>query len=73
MQLLELFVHRGGRAATAREAITVDGEKVQIGLWLAKARTKKRAGRLPVEHDHLLALLFEGNWADDTVQPVALA
>ena len=73
VQLLELFVHREGRAPTAREAITVDGEKVQIGPWLAKARTKKRAGQLPAEHDHLLALLFEGDWADDTAQPVALA
>ncbi|MFE5097713.1 hypothetical protein ACFRCI_47510 [Streptomyces sp. NPDC056638] len=60
VQLLELFVHREGRAPTAREAITVDGEGVQIGPWLAKARTKKRAGQLPPEHDSLLATLFEG-------------
>ncbi|MFJ3697231.1 Helicase associated domain protein [Streptomyces sp. NPDC090052] len=57
VQLLELFVQREGRAPTARETITVDGERVQIGPWLAKARTKKRAGQLPAEHDNLLATL----------------
>ncbi|WP_405901820.1 Helicase associated domain protein [Streptomyces sp. NBC_00656] len=72
VQLLELFVHREGRAPTAREVITVDGERVQIGPWLAKARTKKRAGQLPAEHDSLLATLFEGDWTNDTAQPVAL-
>ncbi|MDP5315582.1 DEAD/DEAH box helicase [Streptomyces poriferorum] len=73
VQLLELFVHREGRAPTAREMITVDDEKVQIGPWLAKVRTKKRAGQLPAEHDSLLATLFEGDWVNDTAQPVALA
>ncbi|WP_327241080.1 hypothetical protein [Streptomyces sp. NBC_01320] len=72
VQLLELFLHREGRAPAARESITVDGERVQIGPWLAKARTKKRAGQLPAEHDSLLATLFEGNWAHETAQPVTL-
>ncbi|MFD9776073.1 Helicase associated domain protein [[Kitasatospora] papulosa] len=72
VQLLELFVHREGRAPTAREVITVDDERVQIGPWLAKARTKKRAGQLPAEHDSLLATLFEGDWTNDTAQPAAL-
>lgn len=73
VQLLELFLHREGRAPTAREMINVDGERVQIGPWLAKARTKKRGGQLPAEHDSLLGTLFEGDWANDTAQPVALA
>ncbi|MER7812949.1 Helicase associated domain protein [Streptomyces sp900116325] len=65
VQLLELFLHREGRAPTARETITVDGGTVQIGPWLAKARTKKRAGQLSADHDTLLATLFEGNWTDE--------
>ncbi|WP_405628020.1 Helicase associated domain protein [Streptomyces sp. NBC_01174] len=73
VQLLELFLHREGRAPNAREMINVDGERVQIGPWLAKARTKKRGGQLPAEHDSLLGTLFEGDWANDTAQPVALA
>ncbi|WP_405680126.1 Helicase associated domain protein [Streptomyces sp. NBC_01238] len=72
VQLLELFLHREGRTPTARETITVDGERVQIGPWLAKARTKKRAGQLPPDQDTLLAVLFDGDWTGDSAEPVAL-
>ncbi|MGW6898844.1 Helicase associated domain protein [Streptomyces sp. NPDC054919] len=72
VQLLELFLHREGRAPTARETITVDGETVRIGPWLAKARTKKRAGQLHIEHDTLIASLFEGDWAEESAEPVVL-
>lgn len=69
VQLLELFLHREGRAPTARETITVDGERVQVGPWLAKARTKKRTGQLPAEHDSLLATLFEGTGPPTRLSP----
>ncbi|MEV0495676.1 DEAD/DEAH box helicase [Streptomyces atratus] len=73
VQLLELFLHREHRAPTARETITVDGETVRIGPWLAKARTKKRAGQLNTNHDTLLASLFEGDWAEESAEPAVLA
>ncbi|MEU9671733.1 hypothetical protein AB0E25_40735 [Streptomyces bobili] len=38
--LLELILHREGRAPAARQAIRVDGDTVKIGARLAKARTK---------------------------------
>ncbi|MFF0051139.1 Helicase associated domain protein [Streptomyces sp. NPDC005498] len=72
VQLLELFLHREGRAPTARETITVDGETAQIGPWLAKARTKRRAGQLPAEHDTLLATLFKGDWTSESAEPAVL-
>lgn len=72
VQLLELFLHREGRAPTARETITVEGERIQIGPWLAKARTKRRAGQLPADHHTLLATLFDGDWTDESAEPVVL-
>ncbi|WP_327350142.1 Helicase associated domain protein [Streptomyces sp. NBC_01321] len=66
VQLLELFLHREGRAPTAREEIRVDGESVRIGPWLAKTRTKHRSGLLPAEHERLVAALFDGDWTDET-------
>jgi superfamily II DNA or RNA helicase len=72
VQLLELFLHREGRAPTARETIRVDGETVRIGAWLAKARTKHRAAQLPDEHVRLVAALFDGNWTDEDAAPAAM-
>ncbi|MGW3938364.1 Helicase associated domain protein [Streptomyces phaeochromogenes] len=69
VQLLELFLHREGRAPTAREEITVDDERVRIGPWLAKARSTHRSGQLPQEHAALVASLFDGDWTDDTAAP----
>nr|WP_240678807.1 MULTISPECIES: DEAD/DEAH box helicase [unclassified Streptomyces] len=71
VQILELFLHREQRAPTAREEITVDGETVRIGPWLAKTRTKQRAGQLPPGQEALVASLFEGDWTDDTALPAA--
>ncbi|MFG3187080.1 DEAD/DEAH box helicase [Streptomyces nigra] len=59
VQLLELFLHREGRAPAARETIRVDGDTVNLGAWLAKTRTKHRAGGLPDEHVSLVAALFD--------------
>ncbi|MFI1488053.1 Helicase associated domain protein [Streptomyces sp. NPDC020747] len=68
-QLLELFLHREGRPPAAREDIRVDGDVVRIGAWLAKARSKHRAGHLPHEHVRLIATLFDGDWTDESATP----
>ncbi|MER7057641.1 Helicase associated domain protein [Streptomyces sp. NPDC000351] len=70
VQLLELFLHREGRAPTARETICVDGDTVKIGAWLAKARTKHRAGQLPDDHARLVATLFDGDWTTENASAV---
>ncbi|MFE9069061.1 Helicase associated domain protein [Streptomyces violaceusniger] len=72
VQLLELFLHREGRAPAARETIRVDGDTVKIGTWLAKARTKHRAGQLPEGHARLVAVLFDGDWTAEDAVPAAL-
>ncbi|WP_367325946.1 hypothetical protein [Streptomyces sp. HUAS ZL42] len=72
VQILELFLHREGRAPTAREEITVDGDQVKIGAWRAKARTKHRASELPAQHATLVASLFTGDWTDEDTSPAAL-
>ncbi|WP_033226681.1 MULTISPECIES: DEAD/DEAH box helicase [unclassified Streptomyces] len=73
VQLLELFLHREGRAPAARETIRVDGDTVKIGTWLAKARTKHRTGQLPEAHVRLVAALFDGDWTTESVAPAVLA
>ena len=72
VQLLELFLHREGRAPAARETIRVDDDTVKIGAWLAKARTKHRAGQLPEEHACLVAALFDGDWSTEDAAPAIL-
>ncbi|MGW2802422.1 hypothetical protein [Streptomyces sp. NPDC001269] len=72
VQLLELFMHREGRTPAARETIRVDGDTVKIGAWLAKARTKHRAGQLPETHVRLVAALFEGDWTAEDAVPAVL-
>lgn len=69
VQILELFLHRERRAPTAREEITVDGEHVKIGPWLAKTRTKHRAGQLPPQQAALVASLFDGDWTGESTPP----
>ncbi|MEU3290416.1 Helicase associated domain protein [Streptomyces longwoodensis] len=71
VQFLELFLHREGRAPAARETIRVDGDTVKIGSWLAKARTKHRAGDLSDEHVRLVAALFDGDWTAENAAPSA--
>ncbi|MEU7305785.1 helicase associated domain-containing protein [Streptomyces sp. NPDC007206] len=72
VQLLELFLHREGRIPAARETIRVDGDTVKLGAWLAKARTKQRAGQLPDHHVRLVAALFEGDWTAEDAVPAVL-
>ncbi|MGW2892593.1 Helicase associated domain protein [Streptomyces griseoruber] len=73
VQLLELFLHREGRIPAARETIRVDGDTVKLGAWLAKARSKHRAGQLPDHHVRLVAALFEGDWTAEDAVPAVLA
>ncbi|MGC5040090.1 Helicase associated domain protein [Streptomyces sp. DT190] len=73
VQLLELFLHREGRAPAARESVRVDGDTVKIGAWLAKARTKHRTGQLPDDHVRLVAALFDGDWTAENATPAVLA
>ncbi|WP_432185687.1 Helicase associated domain protein [Streptomyces tendae] len=73
LQLLELFLHREGRAPTSREPIRVDGETVNLGSWLAKTRTKHRSGQLPDDHARLIAALFDGDWTTEDAVPAAQA
>ncbi|MFE5143929.1 Helicase associated domain protein [Streptomyces fagopyri] len=73
VQLLELFLHREGRAPAAREEIVVDGDTVRLGAWLAKSRTKHRDGQLPEAHVRLVAALFDGDWTTEGAVPAALA
>ncbi|MFJ6492044.1 helicase associated domain-containing protein [Streptomyces californicus] len=73
VKLLELFLHREGRAPAAREEIVVDGDTVRLGAWLAKSRTKHRDGQLPEAHVRLVAALFDGEWTAEGAVPAALA
>lgn len=72
VQLLELFLHREGRAPTARETLRADGDTVQIGPWLAKTRTKHREGQLPTDQAALIAALFDGDWCAQNATPADL-
>ncbi|WP_339135255.1 Helicase associated domain protein [Streptomyces sp. f51] len=73
VQLLELFLHREGRAPASREEIVVDGDTVRLGAWLAGSRTKHRDGRLPEAHARLVAALFDGDWTTEGAVPAAVA
>ncbi|MEU5756246.1 Helicase associated domain protein [Streptomyces sp. NPDC047829] len=73
VQLLELFLHREGRAPAARESARVDGDTVNLGAWLAKTRTKHRTGQLPDDHVRLVAALFDGDWTAENATPAVLA
>ncbi|PGH52271.1 DEAD/DEAH box helicase [Streptomyces sp. Ru87] len=73
VHLLELFLHREGRAPAARESVRVDGDTVNLGAWLAKTRTKHRTGQLPDDHVRLVAALFDGDWTAENATPAVLA
>ncbi|MGW2402599.1 Helicase associated domain protein [Kitasatospora sp. NPDC001664] len=62
--LLEAFLIREeGRLPEARESVTVDGEKIAIGAWLAKTRSKVRSGTLRTEDQAVIAGLLGEEWA----------
>ncbi|MFE0040092.1 Helicase associated domain protein [Streptomyces sp. NPDC059015] len=52
-EILGLFVARWGRTPGAREWIEVDGDRVMIGPWFAKVRTKLNADQLPPDQEEL--------------------
>ncbi|MFE7029099.1 Helicase associated domain protein [Streptomyces sp. NPDC057621] len=66
-EILQLFVERWQRPPGAREWIDVDGDRVMIGPWLAKTRTKRNAGQLPASQAHLLEQILQ----EDPVAPSA--
>ncbi|MFD9041173.1 DEAD/DEAH box helicase [Streptomyces bottropensis] len=61
-EILALFVERWQRAPGAREWIVVDGERVMIGPWLAKVRTKRNAGQLPQQQTELMSQILQEDW-----------
>ncbi|MEU7109762.1 Helicase associated domain protein [Streptomyces sp. NPDC046215] len=67
--LLRLFMERWGRPPGAREWIEVDGERIMIGPWLCKIRTKQSSGQLSDEQEQLMAKTLQGNWLDTTSVP----
>ncbi|MEU4110878.1 Helicase associated domain protein [Streptomyces sp. NPDC027717] len=61
-QILQLFVEHRGRPPAAREWIDVDGERIMIGPWLCKARTRHNAYQLTREQDELMAQILQADW-----------
>ncbi|MEU2516088.1 hypothetical protein [Streptomyces syringium] len=60
--LLRAFVERHGRLPSAREWLEVDGERVMIGPWLCKMRTRYRAGQLPLAQGKLMHEILREEW-----------
>ncbi|MFE3776369.1 Helicase associated domain protein [Streptomyces sp. NPDC059122] len=67
--LLRAFVERHGRPPGAREWIEADGERVMIGPWLCKARTRHKAGQLPREHRELMQKILREDWPETRLTP----
>jgi superfamily II DNA or RNA helicase len=61
-QILRLFLERWNRPPGAREWVEIDGERIMIGPWLCKARTRRNAGRLSEEQDRLMAEILQTDW-----------
>ncbi|RLU80189.1 helicase [Streptomyces griseocarneus] len=62
--LLRAFVERQGRPPGAREWIEADGERVMIGPWLCKVRTRHRAGQLPLKQGKLMHEILREEWPE---------
>ncbi|GAB2966332.1 Helicase associated domain protein [Streptomyces heilongjiangensis] len=62
--LLRAFVERHGRTPSAREWIEVDGQRVMIGPWLCKTRTKQKTGQLPEKHSQLMRKILHDDWTE---------
>lgn len=61
-QVLRLFVERWNRPPGAREWVEVDGERIMIGPWLCKTRTKQNTGQLAEEQNHLMEEILQADW-----------
>ncbi|MEV7755951.1 Helicase associated domain protein [Streptomyces griseofuscus] len=70
VQILALFLQRWQRIPGAREWIEVDGERVMIGPWLAKTRTKLNAGQLPARQQQLLSQVLAEHGLETAAAPV---
>jgi len=70
VQILALFLQRWQRTPGAREWIEVDGERVMIGPWLAKTRTKLNAGQLPARQQQLLSQVLAEHGLETAAAPV---
>ncbi|MEV0498078.1 Helicase associated domain protein [Streptomyces spectabilis] len=60
--LLQAFVERHGRPPGAREWIEADGERVMIGPWLCKTRTKHKGEQLTEEQSQLMQEILREDW-----------
>ncbi|MFD8821273.1 Helicase associated domain protein [Streptomyces sp. NPDC059605] len=60
--LLRAFMERHGRAPGAREWIESDGQRVMIGPWLCKTRTKQKTGQLPENQSQLMREILREDW-----------
>jgi hypothetical protein len=67
-QILRLFVEHWNRPPGAREWIDVDGERIMIGPWLCKARTRRNAHQLTQEQDDLMAQILQADWTAPTTE-----
>lgn len=64
--LLRAFVERHGRPPGAREWIEADGERVMIGPWLCKTRTKHQNSQLTQEQSQLMQEILREDWTGTT-------
>ncbi|MFF4603499.1 Helicase associated domain protein [Streptomyces sp. NPDC001339] len=62
--LLRAFVERHDRPPGAREWIEADGERVMIGPWLCKARTRHKSGQLPQAQGKLMQEILREDWPE---------
>ncbi len=60
--LLRAFMERHGRVPGAREWIEVDGQRVMIGPWLCKTRTKHNSGQLPEKYGQFMREILHEDW-----------
>ncbi|MER6686333.1 DEAD/DEAH box helicase [Streptomyces olivaceoviridis] len=68
-ELLRLFVERWDRPPNAREWMEVDGERVMIGPWLCKVRTKQNLRQLTDEQSQLMAKILKDEWGTTDREP----
>ncbi|MFI0980710.1 Helicase associated domain protein [Streptomyces sp. NPDC021093] len=68
-ELLRLFVERWGRPPSAREWMEVDGERIMIGPWLCKVRTKQNLHQLTHKQSQLMTRILKDDWTTTDREP----
>ncbi|MCX4679043.1 Helicase associated domain protein [Streptomyces sp. NBC_01433] len=68
-ELLRLFVERRGRPPRAREWMEADGERVMIGPWLCKVRTRRNLHQLSEEKSQLMREILKDDWITADHEP----